>query len=163
VGERVDGRRVHAPVDDPDVEGVGALARSDGDVVVVDDVEVDAGLRVLALDPVADVLFAAQIARALDRDRQIALILVRGVGRLIELDLAGAGAVVGYGGLGGSGDHKGQPQTGEGEKGGSARKDAHGLRVQCKRTVWNGNRQLPRAFDCLWVEIDNRTGFWSEL
>ncbi len=132
VGERGHRRRVHPLVDDAHVERVGALARGESDVVVGDRVEVDARLRVLALDPVADVLLPAEIARALDRDRQVALVLMRGVGRLIELNRSGAAAIVRGRGLRGGGDHESQPQAGEDKKGGSARKDAHGLRTRVR-------------------------------
>jgi hypothetical protein len=153
--------RVHALVDDPDVEGVRALSRREDDVVVGDGVEVDPGLRVLALDPVADVLGAAHITRALDRDRQIALILMRRIGRLVERHLAGAGAVMRDGGLGSGGDHESQPQAGESEEGGSARENAHGLRTRVQGRVSDENRQMTRAVDSLWGEIDIRPGFWS--
>ena len=109
VGERLDRRRVHALVDDPDVEGVGALAGREDDVLIVDRVEVDPGLRVLALDPIADVLLTTQIAGPLDGDRQVALVLMRRVRGLVELYGAGARAVMGRGGVGGGGDEEGQP------------------------------------------------------
>ena len=136
VGERVHRRRVHPLVDDADVERVGVLAGGERDVLVGDGVEVDAGLRVLALDPVTDVLLAAEIAGPLDGDRQIALVLVRGVGGLVQGDRSRAGAVMGHGRAGGGGDHERQTEAGDGGQDGSGRERVHGLWVWGRMTGW---------------------------
>jgi cytochrome c oxidase subunit 2 len=99
VGQGVDRGGVHPLVDDPHVERVAALPGGQRDVAVVDRVEVNPVLGVLLFDAVADVLGHVEITRPLDRDRQIALGLVGGVGGLIERHRAGQDGQIGGGEL----------------------------------------------------------------
>src|ERR1035437_5082252 len=104
---------VHPLVDDRDDEAVAALPRDEDRIGVGDEFEVDSRLGILALDAVTDVLLAAEVAGPLDRDRQVALILMGRVGRLIEGSGPGADRVAGDGSLTAGRKHEQRPEAGK--------------------------------------------------
>ena len=132
VGDGVHRRRAHAAVDDLDVEGVRRLPRLEVRERVADRLEIQARLGVEVADAVAHVLGDGGVGAG-DRDRQLALVLVGGVGGLGEVDVARGGL-----GTGGPGARAEEGDC-DGERGHQAQAGADRA-IEPEHVIHNGNR-----------------------